>query len=180
MTELPCAVVLCMSPGRCGTNYLQQLLAVSTGTHSLHEPDPNLACSDCSDAFRAVGAIPEKVAAMLGSLPQGMTTYAETNHCLLHRNWKELIEILVEHIPGRKLGVVVLRRREEDVVSSRLRLGHGTKYTKGGRVHFRGEGWIYYPKERLGPIETADPMQIVCGYVVSVRKNVSEFLRGMW
>lgn len=139
-------VLLCMSTGRCGTAYLQKILSSAHFTHSLHEPSPTLASlGSCCDK-EIIPAIVEKVTTMLNCQPPGTTTYAETNHCLLHRHWKYfLITLLARIDPVRKVGVVVLRRREEDVVRSRLELGHGTKYMKDGEERFRGEGWIYYP-----------------------------------
>jgi hypothetical protein len=147
-TDTP-EVLLCMSTGRCGTAYLQKILSSAHFTHSLHEPRPTLASlSTFCDEEIIIPAIVEKVTTMLVCKPPGTTTYAETNHCLLHRHWKYFLITLLARIDPRvrrKVGVVVLRRREEDVVRSRLELGHGTKYMKDGEERFRGEGWIYYP-----------------------------------
>ena len=137
-------VVLVFSPGRAGTAYLTRIFNTVDGCLATHEAKPTLSEPEFAGGLLddvALGNLCEAKVneILLCKKNAGASVYLESNHCLLHRHWKLFLTTLMMHTQG-EIAVIILERDPLDVVKSRLRLGHGSKYQKGGQTFFRGGG----------------------------------------
>lgn len=115
--------LFCINTGRCGSDYLTELLAKAANAVSVHEGLPIMNGVPMQrfnegdeSALRAL--IPTKLAQMHKKAGDGRRIYCETNHSFI-KGWGYL---LPELISQEEIGVIVLRRSEEKVIHSHLRV----------------------------------------------------------
>lgn len=110
--------IFCINTGRSGSKYVQQLLSHAQGCASFHEPIPigngkpmRLFLAGKPQLMRAV--VQEKVKTIRNTLACA-EIYAETNHAFI----KGFGWLLPEYLPPSEMGVIVLTRNKEAILSS--------------------------------------------------------------
>mmetsp|Transcript_17999 Transcript_17999/g.37461 ORF Transcript_17999/g.37461 Transcript_17999/m.37461 type:complete len:148 (-) Transcript_17999:169-612(-) len=123
----PPSIILCLSPGRCGSSYLSLLFSASDDTISVHEPSPNLSAlallvndTEIKEAIENKAVHISETISASAAAGEEKKTYVETNHCLLHKHYKIFISAMLDKLKcGDTIGVVVLRRDAVDIVKVR-------------------------------------------------------------
>lgn len=128
--------IFCISTGRCGTKYLQELFSTLDNCHAFHEQKPLLH----HQIMRAY--LNGKVQPLQSEMPMKVERIQETSSKLYvdttHIYIKSFGWELPKYLPEQEIGVVVLKRKKEEVIKSTLRVGSGP-------FSFLGRKWILYP-----------------------------------
>jgi hypothetical protein len=182
-------LILVLSPGRSGTHFLFSLCSTLPGVSAYHEPQPTLSCYEFAQGElsmkESAEIINQKTKKILESIRNSRcSTYIETSHTLLHHTLapSPLIEGLLRNIDNRLIGIILLKRNLAEVMFSRARLGHMTRYVNAGKYYYRGVGWIYTPNSKnaslcpIKPDKQLTQLELLAGYVLNVENISKEFL----
>jgi hypothetical protein len=139
--------IFSVSTGRAGSHYLSEIFAHVDGCVSAHEPAPVMNGAPmraflAGDPRPLERLIPEKLAAIDRARRRGRI-YVETNHCFI----KGFGWLLLNHLPAREVGVVVLHRDPAQIKASL----HRNRCTPLMR---KGDRWMITPaaRPRLVPL----------------------------
>lgn len=128
--------IFCISTGRCGTDYLKNLLGQLDHCNAYHEQKP-LLHNKIMRAYRSgekallQQVFPKKLSKITKDYPQ---LYVDTSHIFIKSfGWE-----LPKYIPEEEIGVIVLKRKKDDVVNSTHRV-HSGPFT------YLGRKWILAP-----------------------------------
>ena len=142
--------IFCISTGRCGTDYLNKLLATLDGCNSFHEQRPRLHKEVMREYLKGLREpvqrqMPEKIAKINSS---SGTLYSDTSHIFIKSfGWE-----IPEYISQEEIGVIILKRDKDEVAES-------THRTQSGPFNDLGRDWIIVPngnnilKPPLNPLQ---------------------------
>ena len=181
-------LIFCLSPGRCGTRYLAQLLGSAEGVTALHEPEPTLATTvvtmgnpehAASTALRRAKL--DAIAARLDALDtDGSEVYAETTHMFIHVA-DELMASTLARL--HHVHVVVLRRPFAEMLRSRMALGQlDPAHRIGKRGELRSLGWLHTTNSAsalLPPLDADGELtqgELLCGYLYDMELRARRFV----
>ena len=176
-------LILCLSPGRCGTLCLSRLLDTAEGVTASHEPSPTCASTVVTEEVHGeaaaaliaskVDAVAERVAAV--------ACYAETTHMSMW--W---FDALMRSDVARRcrVDVVVLRRYLPAMVRSRMLLGHLDPESLIGpraRPRLRGLGWVHTLESASATVAAPGGprthAELVCGYLIDSEARIAALRR---
>ena len=186
-------MILVLSPGRSGTHFLFSLCSTLPGVSAYHEPQPTLSCYEFAQGElsmkESAEIINQKTKKILESIRNSRcSTYIETSHTLLHHTLvpSPLIEGLLRNIDNRLIGIILLKRNLAEVMFSRARLWHMTRYVNAGKYYYRGVGWMYTPNSKnaslcpIKPDKQLTQLELLAGYVLNVEiQGFTKFMNFM-
>jgi len=127
--------IFCINPGRSGSEYLCRLFAAAENCAAVHEPLP--VCNGAAMQAFLHGRsgpldrlMPDKMAS-IAAIKGEKAVYAETNNCFIKGfGWR-----IPEQVEQTRIGVVMLRRNQEAIVQSYLRIGVSCLTNTGRKWH---------------------------------------------
>jgi hypothetical protein len=116
--------IFCINSGRCGSDYLTELLSQARNTVSIHEGTPIMNGEPMQkfndgDDSELCELLPLKIREIKKKSKNGHKIYCETNHSFI-KGWGYLIPDL--YIPQEEIGVIILRRDIDKTAYSLLRV----------------------------------------------------------
>jgi hypothetical protein len=165
--------LFCINTGRSGSDYLTELLAQTTNAVSLHEAPPIMNGVPMQrfnegdeTPLRALMSI--KLAEIRKKSGKNCEVYCETNHSFI-KGWGYLVP---EVIPQEQIGVIILRRSEEQVIHSHLRVRNVPGTTGWSRT------WILTPgasRDHCPPPSSDDHYALCRWYVEEVEQRAQAY-----
>lgn len=128
--------IFCISTGRCGTDYLSNLLSTLKGCNSFHEQKPRLHKVEMREYLKGnfeliQKLMPDKIS-KINSHSGGL--YSDTTHVFIKSfGWE-----IPKYIPQEEIGVIILKRDINKVAES-------THRTQSGPFNDLGRDWIICP-----------------------------------
>ena len=168
--------IFSISTGRCGTQYLADVLSKAVGTRAVHESLPIMNGrpmqqfnGGCPDELRAL--MPAKLKAIQRLSANGKHVYCETNHSFV-KGWGYLLPDT--YIPQNEIGVIILRRDPEKVIRSLLRLHEVPGASEWTRT------WYLDPSASgnlVPPPVGASPVDLCAWYVAETSRRAEDYRR---
>ena len=126
--------IFCINTGRSGSHYLSSILTKVQGIASLHEPEPGMNGKPMAKYLMGrtadLEALMDKKLQQINSALDGNTCYIETNHTFI----KGFGWLLPSKIAHDEIGVIILKRKKDEIVKSLYRI-NSTPLTPNGYAY---------------------------------------------
>lgn len=158
--------IFSINTGRCGSAYVTDLFNYIEGVSSLHEPEPIMNGAMMRKFLRGnlspmKRAMPEKIKS-IHQKKGAAEIYVETNHSFI----KGFGWFISEYLPAEEIGVIILKRDIEQIVTSTMRVSSSPL----DRI---GRNWIITPpvNYHLVPFPYTYPL-LRYYYFLTLRKTI--------
>lgn len=166
--------IFCINSGRCGSDYLTQLLSKARNTVSLHEAVPimngyPMQKFNDGDDRELRKLLPLKIRQIQNKSKNGRKIYCETNHSFI-KGWGYLIPNV--YIPQEQIGVIILRRDIDKTAFSLLRSHEPPGISEWVRT------WYLVPNAQRNlskPAENANFYELCKWYVDEIYLRAEEY-----
>jgi hypothetical protein len=130
--------IFCISTGRSGSNYLENIFSHVSESLSFHEPEPvgnkRVMRRYLHGNVDPMRSLTQQKVAIIEKIKKDCSVYIETNHCFI----KGFGWFIPQYIPENKIGVIILKRDKAKVASSYLRVNTSPLIR-------RGRNWLMTP-----------------------------------
>ncbi len=166
--------IFCINSGRCGSDYLTELLSKAKNTVSIHEGVPimngyPMQKFNDGDDSELRKLLPLKMRQIQNKSKNGRKIYCETNHSFI-KGWGYLIPD--EYIPQEEIGVIILRRDVDKTAYSLLRVHEPPGISEWSRT------WYLVPNAQRNlskPAENANFYELCQWYVEETYLRAEEY-----
>ncbi len=166
--------IFCINSGRCGSDYLTELLSKAENTVSIHEGVPIMNGSpmqkfNTGEDCELQKLMPLKMREINKKSKNGRKIYCETNHSFI-KAWGYLLPD--SYIPQEEIGVIILRRDIDKTAFSLLRVREVPGTTEWNQV------WYLTPNLQRNlskPPDNASPYDLCKWYVEETYLRAEEY-----
>ena len=168
--------IFCINPGRCGSDYLTELLSKAENAVSIHEGVPIMNGSpmqkfNAGDDSELRELMPLKMREIRKKSKNDRKIYCETNHSFI-KGWGYLIPDV--YVPQEVIGVIILRRDVDKTAYSLLRVHDVPGASEWART------WLLSPNSPRNlsqPGDNANPYALCKWYVEETYLRAEEYKR---
>lgn len=168
--------IFCINTGRCGSDYLTELLSKAENAVSLHEGVPLMNGSpmqkfNAGDDSELRKLMPLKMREIRKKSKNERKIYCETNHSFI-KGWGYLIPDV--YVPQEEIGVIILRRDVDKTAYSLLRVHDVPGASEWART------WLLSPNSPRNlsqPGDNANPYALCKWYVEETYLRAEEYKR---
>jgi len=168
--------IFCINTGRCGSDYLTELLSKAENAVSIHEGVPIMNGSpmqkfNTGDDSELRELMPLKMREIRKKSKNGRKIYCETNHSFI-KGWGYLIPNA--YVPQEEIGIIILRRDVDKTAYSLLRVHDVPGASEWTRT------WLLSPNSPRNlsqPGENANPYALCKWYVEETYLRAEEYKR---
>ena len=166
--------IFCINSGRCGSDYLTELLSKAENTVSIHEGVPimngfPMEKFNTGDDHELQKLMPLKMREINKKSKNGRKIYCETNHSFI-KGWGYLLPDA--YVPQEEIGVIILRRDIDKTAYSMLRIHDVPASSERTRT------WLLTPnteRNLSNPPNNASPYDLCKWYIEETYLRAEEY-----